>query len=494
MPDAAGGAVRFGVLGDGALAAWQTRCLEELLARLGASPQFHWQRPQARRPEASADARAQRLDFLLCFDEGDPPPALLDAARWGTWRFLWGGVPGGEARGFWEVFQAAAVSSAQLVRVHPDGHRVTVLKEGHLRTRSLSVTANRDQWHSRFASWPAEVCARLVRAPDRAFEERAAHAAPPAPRPAQRAVLRLRIGARMAAAAWRALFRHDQWNVGILDRPLADVLTLEVATGVRWLPPTAREEFRADPFGAVVAGRPLILCEHYSYRDNLGYIVALDEAGQPQGGARVRIGPEPPVHLSYPFLVECDGQTFCLPESSAAHEVCLYVPETLPGHWRRAAVLIGGRDLVDATVFEHAGRWWLAASEVADKGANSELHLWHAEALTGPWNPHPGNPVKIDVRSARPAGPPFRVDGVLYRPAQDCSTTYGARVVVNRVLTLTPDEFREEVAAVLNPDPRGAYPDGLHTVSTLGGRTLIDGKRRVFVPAEFLRMMRRYLP
>jgi hypothetical protein len=97
--------------------------------------------------------------------------------------------------------------------------------------------------------------------------------------------------------------------------------------------------------------------------------------------------------------------------------------------------------------------------------------------------------VKVDVRSARPAGTPFVVDGTLYRPAQDCSRTYGGRVTINRVLILTPLAFREEPFAFVDPDPEGPYPDGLHTLSQVGNVTLIDGKRTLFVPVEFRRVL-----
>jgi hypothetical protein len=58
---------------------------------------------------------------------------------------------------------------------------------------------------------------------------------------------------------------------------------------------------------------------------------------------------------------------------------------------------------------------------------------------------------------------------------------------------LTPSDFREEVVASVEPDPRGRYPKGLHTLSRLGERTLVDGKRSVFVGAEFFRVLRHYL-
>ncbi|MFX8406684.1 hypothetical protein ABTL65_19795, partial [Acinetobacter baumannii] len=76
--------------------------------------------------------------------------------------------------------------------------------------------------------------------------------------------------------------------------------------------------------------------------------------------------------------------------------------------------------VVDATVFRWGEYWWMtAATDAAGVGVGSELNAWFASDLLGPWHAHPGNPVKIDVRSARPAGTPFVVDGVLYRPAQD---------------------------------------------------------------------------
>jgi hypothetical protein len=59
-------------------------------------------------------------------------------------------------------------------------------------------------------------------------------------------------------------------------------------------------------------------------------------------------------------------------------------------------------------------------------------------------------------------------------------------VVVNRVNCLTPEEFAEEVAAVLKPDPSGPYPDGLHTICAIGKYTIIDGARRTFVLQAFV--------
>lgn len=69
---------------------------------------------------------------------------------------------------------------------------------------------------------------------------------------------------------------------------------------------------------------------------------------------------------------------------------------------------------------------------------------------------------------------------LLYRPVQDCSRTYEERIVLTRVMTLTPSEFKEVLSGIIEPDKNSAYPDEGHTVSTAGNFTLVDGKRTTF--------------
>jgi hypothetical protein len=88
--------------------------------------------------------------------------------------------------------------------------------------------------------------------------------------------------------------------------------------------------------------------------------------------------------------------------------------------------------------------------------------------------------VKEDIRSSRPAGTPFFHEGELIRPAQDCSKTYGGRIVLNRVTRLTPTKFEEQQVAVVDPLTDSPYPNGIHTLSAVGNFTMLDAKRLVF--------------
>src|SRR5437899_1038840 len=105
---------------------------------------------------------------------------------------------------------------------------------------------------------------------------------------------------------------------------------------------------------------------------------------------------------------------------------------------------------VDSTILQHDGLWWLWCTNAEDE-PDSKLLLWYAFDLFGPWRPHPGNPVKVDVRSSRPAGRPFLFEGDLYRPAQDCSRTYGGAITISRVTRLSLTEFCEEPVVHIEP-------------------------------------------
>jgi len=66
---------------------------------------------------------------------------------------------------------------------------------------------------------------------------------------------------------------------------------------------------------------------------------------------------------------------------------------------------------------------------------------------------------------------------VLYRPAQDCSRRYGGAIAINRIVDLSERRFREEPVLTLRPSPGSAWPDGVHTINSLDGVTVVDGLR-----------------
>ncbi len=199
----------------------------------------------------------------------------------------------------------------------------------------------------------------------------------------------------------------------------------------------------------------------------------------------------PGIHTSYPYVFEHGGAVYCIPETGWAQEIALHRAEGLPGPWRRVATLVKGFWGFDATICHFDGRWWLWAGRYVsgrDVGPISALYLWHAPARS---RAHGAPIARIRSRwtsaPADPGGTPFVSGGRLYRPAQDGSVVYGGRVVINEVMRMTPDIYEERIVAAVSPDPAGPYPLGLHTLSAVGNRTLIDGKRSRAVGLHDLR-------
>jgi len=270
-------------------------------------------------------------------------------------------------------------------------------------------------------------------------------------------------------------FRKEQWNIGFIDQPIDVFVNTDPKPNVRWLRPLKLGKYLADPFGLVKDGRVHVLCEEYDRRTSHGRIVSIELKDQ-ASPSEPKIVLDLPVHASHPYLVEHRGEIYCVPETWQAREIGLYKAEEFPLKWRKLAPLITDFEGIDATLFQYQGTWWLTCTD-REEGASRRLFVWYASDLMGPWKAHAANPVKVDNRSSRPAGTPFFHNGYLYRPAQDCSKSYGARIVINRVLRLTPTQFEEEQAAVIEPDASGPYPDGVHTVSGVGDITLVDGRR-----------------
>jgi hypothetical protein len=516
--------LRFALLFDGeSLEPWHLRCLDELeeVAELagvvvasglerpgfaeGASRPLRRYLRRVALPRTDVAARfagvprlvadgAATLDFALKLGPGPVGAVPGLAPRHGIWWFEHerdGGLP----PFFREVYDGEHVTRTALLARDARSETGTTLEEGAFPTVRHSYAASRARILDGVAPWPARACRRLLASAPGTAEARAASGT----RSSRRARLlpfAVRTLGRRLGLARQRLFRHPQWNVGVLDVPAGSLLAPHAYAKARveWLPLEGRESFVADPFGLVRDDTLHVLCEHFGYREGKGRIDALEHAGGAVTGRRERVL-DLPGHASYPFLLEDAGETYCVPETSDAGEVALFRAVELPHRWEKVAVLLDGVAGLDATLFRHDGRWWLTCTR---RGLREDVELWawHAPELRGPWTEHARNPVKSDVRGARPGGTPFVHEGTLYRPAQDCSRTYGGRVVVQRVIRLTPTEYAEEPAAVLENAPGGPYPVGPHTLTAVGDRVLVDGRRDVFVwPAfrAFLGIWRRDL-
>ncbi len=275
-------------------------------------------------------------------------------------------------------------------------------------------------------------------------------------------------------------WRSDIWRIGLATTPIAAAAQpggLDRAE-IRWLDPGPAFTFLADPFGLWRDGDLHLFAEAYDYRTRHGVIDRLRFAGGVELVERRTVLREP-WHLSYPFVFEAEGETWMAPEAHRSGRFTLYRAAAFPDRWEAAASLELDTPAIDPTIFRHDGLWWLAYAPSGPQSAKQgRLHLAWASDLMGPWTTHPGNPVRVDRSSSRPGGTPFRFEGVVHLPVQDCSRTYGGGIRLLRISDLTPDRFEADAGPpTIPPASAGVYHEGLHTLSACGDITLFDVKR-----------------
>ena len=181
-----------------------------------------------------------------------------------------------------------------------------------------------------------------------------------------------------------------------------------------------------------------------------------------------------PYHLSYPFVFQQDGQFWMIPETSGNEAVELYRAVQFPDKWVFEKTLIDNIKLDDVSLVHYDKRLWMFAA-VSDWQSSQwdALGLFYADDLFGKWHRHQANPVLLDARSARPAGMMYHQDGVLWRPAQDCSTLYGGGLSLCRVDRLDPERFEQSIMHSFAPSPKDRLM-GLHTLNEDHGLEVID--------------------
>lgn len=429
---------------------------------------------------------AVRLGFRIL--RGD----ALRIARHGVWSYHHGDheTKRGGPPAFWEVMEGEATTGAILQVLGEELDAGRVLMRGWLRTDRFSVARNSAQLY-----WMAEPF--LARAIDLlATEGPEALGLDPCPPPppvayAQR-LYRVPTGTELARPLARLARRYvaqhavylqktEQWYLAYSrttrDASRNEQPALAPFRFTSYEPPDGWSW--ADPFPSRVGGRDFLFFEEFNDRDKKGRIVVTEFGDDGRPGAVVPIL-DLPYHLAYPFQFSHRGAEYLMPECGTRNAIEVWRARAFPHEWTLEHSMLEGAPWVDATLMPWEGGWVLFAGlDTSSRGNWDELHVFFGETPFGPWRPHRRNPVVVDVRSARPAGRPFMVGGLLLRPAQDGTHSYGYALRLQEIVTLSEREYEERTVTRLVPE----WVPGLlgtHTLNHIPGFTVIDARR--FVP------------
>lgn len=427
------------------------------------------------------------LDLVLNLHSHTLTSRLAPFARYGAAMFSVGGefgIPG--THGFEELIAGEPVITVSLELFEPKALHPTNRISTTTNTHAFSAGRTRAQaaWHS------IALLDRLVRAlrlsgPDASGQhsEGSHQRIEPSRNPDAAGTLAplIGVGMRYTQTALRERLMREQWILAYHRERTTratsdDVPFLKIDEYQTLMPPSDR--FWADPFPIRYEGRDFILFEELLYRTDKGHISVI-ELGPDGIIHQPQIVLDRPYHLSYPFLFDHDGEHYMIPECATESRLEVYRATRFPYEWELDRVMLEGTPLLDATIAEIDGRWWMFACPYDERLRPwNDLVLYYAASPLGPWTPHPLNPVVSDVRHARPAGRIFQENGVYKRPAQDCSTAYGGALTIRRITKLTTLEYEEVGETYLEGErSRGVF--GLHTINASSGLSVIDLKRRI---------------
>ena len=436
--------------------------------------------------EQIARIESTELDFILNFCFVSLTGKVLESTKFGVWQFQFGnpekykdGIPC-----FWEIYHQDVVTSGYLVRLTDEESEIHVLHQGHLKT-SISYKKNSNKFFKQCTTWPLKVCedirnnatgkiGTVINIENNEIKG--------VPSTLQTLVFPFIQAKLVFKKAWLQLFFTDYWNIGIVHAPIQEFLNPEKKHTVQWFPDLPKTRFMADPFGLYFKDQLHIVYEDLKFDEGIGKTASFlfDEDEYKEN--EIVIAEE--FHMSYPFLFEKDGEVYCVPETYQANEVRLYKALDFPTKWAFDKVLIENYAGIDSTLYEHDRVWFMFSTDKT-AGPHFNLNIHFAENFLGPWEPHPKNPVKTDIRSARPAGTLFEEKGELFRPSMDYSEKIEGRITINKIITLNKQDFKEEAYHIIQPFENTVYSDKVHTLSKFGPYTLVDGAKELFILSNF---------
>jgi hypothetical protein len=184
------------------------------------------------------------------------------------------------------------------------------------------------------------------------------------------------------------------------------------------------------------------------------------------------------------MIFEEKNEIFMIPECSANKRLEVYICKKFPNEWSLYSTAFEGEIIADVTYFSDPqfGKWlFLNKDENGNREfygtLNSNLYLYKIDSLK--FNSileHQLNPVIIDSRKARNAGPLFNYKGKIHRPSQNNSFgRYGYGFGISTIEELSLETFKEKEIISVLPEEFGNDLIATHHLHQHDNFFIVDG-------------------
>jgi hypothetical protein len=280
-----------------------------------------------------------------------------------------------------------------------------------------------------------------------------------------------------------------RWLIGIGKCNIVDIIrSKNFDIKIKWLINKSFDRFFADPFPLNLNPDNLkILFEEYLFEEGYGKI-SLMTFDKNFKVISKKIILETKSHLSYPFIFNDNDKLYVFPEAAASGKLSCYEYDL------NNEKLIFVKDilnipLLDSTIIKYKNRYWIFAA-LGDYSSIYKLCIFHSDKLLGPYEPHNLNEKLQGLNGIRPAGNFIEVDGILYRPTQNCKNYYGESITIMKVTEFNESNYAEEFYLNICIDKHkkaNKNKHTIHTINSFGKFVVVDGEHWSFSPIRQLK-------
>ncbi len=274
------------------------------------------------------------------------------------------------------------------------------------------------------------------------------------------------------------LCKDNCYSIGIRKRNNKQGLLFEGNYAQFHIIPTTSNTWYADPIIFTKDNTDYLFCEVFDRKTDLGHIgfTVLDSEKPKKPEVVMSIG----THLSYPCVFELDGVIYMIPETTTKKTVELYKARNFPYEWEFCELLLSKNEYADTTVYvSDSLKILLTFEQYEGNGSKTKVHVYSADQiLQGKLKNYPSQEFDFNYFS-RGGGKLFKINNILYRPAQICKPEYGYALRFMKVC-LDNGLYQEEKMCDIEPDKLNTDFNkkiiGIHTYAISDKYEVIDIK------------------
>ncbi len=264
---------------------------------------------------------------------------------------------------------------------------------------------------------------------------------------------------------------HNDWQIGIVRSDLKKFLFSNLHQKIKWIN-CKFDVYQADPFGIEKDGKLYLFYEEY-LKDKEYALLKCSVYDTELNRTDDRVILDDGTHKSFPFVFQFEGKIYLMPESGAIKKLEIYECIDFPFIWGNERTILNFA-CSDAIIKKFENSWLLFYTKSNQIDENEILYLKSSSNLFNNWENETERIITKNFLNSRNAGAIQQIDDKYFRFAQNCSTNYGANIVIQQIFNSEYETYVEELSFEKTLNKKS---NGFHTLNATQNFVLLDRRK-----------------